>query len=198
MCTFSASLCFLRHLLCIAVETDETILSDRFAKNGHREDFEQIVTRYLPLVYSAAHRVLSGDVHLAQDVSQMVFINLARKIGSLPSNVSLSGWLYRDAYFTSLEMLRSQRRRTERESKFMEVKDLEDSGADWRQISPVLDDAMNHLSPAAREVLLLRFFEDLSLKQIGEKFGLSESAVSRRVSDGLESLRHLLREKGVT
>ncbi|MGZ8939266.1 MAG: RNA polymerase sigma factor, partial [Limisphaerales bacterium] len=76
-------------------------MTERLAKIGTHENFGQIVTRYLPIVYSAAHRVLSGDVHLAQDVSQMVFINLARKIDSLPPNVSLSGWLYRDAYLSS-------------------------------------------------------------------------------------------------
>ena len=63
-------------------KTDDEQLLRQFAEECSESAFGELVTRYIDLVYSAVLRALNGDVHLAQDVTQTVFIDLARKAGA--------------------------------------------------------------------------------------------------------------------
>ena len=72
---------------------DEQLLL-QYARERSESAFGELVARHVDFVYSAALRVVNGDSHLAQDVAQMVFIDLARKAGSLPDDVGLAGWLH--------------------------------------------------------------------------------------------------------
>ena len=72
---------------------DEQLLL-QYARERSESAFGELVARHVDFVYSAALRVVNGDSHLAQDVAQTVFIDLARKAGSLPGDVGLAGWLH--------------------------------------------------------------------------------------------------------
>jgi DNA-directed RNA polymerase specialized sigma24 family protein len=73
--------------------TDHQLLR-RFAVEHSEDAFSELVARYLPLVYSAGLRQTGGDIHLARDIAQSVFSDLARKAPSLSINVVLAGWLH--------------------------------------------------------------------------------------------------------
>ena len=66
-----------------------------YVKNGSEPAFRELVRHYLNLVYSTAVRLVNGDTHLAEDIAQTVFADLARKARRLPDNVMLGGWLHR-------------------------------------------------------------------------------------------------------
>jgi RNA polymerase sigma factor (sigma-70 family) len=174
---------------------DDRQLLRRYAADASDEAFGQLVSRHVNLVHSAALRLVNGDAHLAQDVAQLVFTNLARKAAALPPDVVLAGWLHRDTYFTALEILRKERRRRAREQQALAMNEIE---LDWQHIHPLLDDALNQLHPTDRDALLLRFFEQCSLIEIGQRLGFGESGASRRVSRALDKLRELLAKRGVT
>lgn len=179
---------------------DDWQLLQTFGKTGAEEAFEQLVTRHLGLVYSTALRRLNGDAALAKDVSQLVFANLAVKAHKLGPQTVLAGWLHRDTCFTALEVLRAERRRHNREQVAMSMQEPEDSNptTTWEQIWPHIDEALNQLKPKDRHALLLRFFEQRSLAEIGERLGFGESGASRRVTRALERLRSMLAARGVT
>jgi len=82
----------------------------------------------------------------------------------------------------------------------MEIEEIANSGdeACWREIAPVLDLLLGKLKPAERDALLLRFFEERSLKEIGQMVGCGETGASQRISRALEKLRVLLARKGIT
>src|SRR5207248_11278409 len=110
--------------------------------------FGELVRRQTDLVYSTALRVVGGDAHLAEDVTQTVFIDLARKAHSLCRCAALSGWLYRHTCYTASKAVRSERRRQAREMEAVAMNaqdDQSDADAVWQQIAPLLDDAMNRL-----------------------------------------------------
>ena len=125
---------------------DGQLLHDYAVANSH-EAFGELVARYVNLVYSTALRQVGGDTHLARDVAQTVFTDLARKASSLARRPSLSGWLYTSARFAAAKAVRTEQRRREREENFMRESTGEPSTEpDWEALRPVLDDAMHKLN----------------------------------------------------
>lgn len=176
---------------------DRQCLAD-FCRNGSESAFRQLVERHLNLVYSAAIRMVNGDAHLAQDITQLVFSNLARKASTLPTSVLLAGWLHRDTRFTVLECLRKEHRRAQRESEAVTVRELEsDDAVEWSRLRPVLDEVLDELDDDDRNALLLRFFEQQSLAQVGKTLGIAEDAGRKRISRALERLRGVLATRGI-
>jgi RNA polymerase sigma factor (sigma-70 family) len=169
-----------------------------YAEQGSEIAFRELVSRYIDLVYSVACRKVEGDEHLAKDVVQQVFTDLAGKAGSLPKDVMLGGWLHRHTCFVAATTMRTERRRQVREKQAMEMNSLHnDPDAGWKDLAPVLDDAINELGEADRDAIMLRFYERQDLKTVGAKLGVSDDAAQKRVGRALEKLRELLLSRGV-
>ena len=181
--------------------TSDGELLRRYTETNSEDAFAELVRRHLDLVYSAALRQLNGDAHLAQDVAQSVFTDLARKAASLVGRQALAGWLYTGTHYAAAKAVRTEQRRHTREQEAHAMQDLlHDSGPnpDWETLRPVLDTAMHELNEADREMILLRYFENRQHADIGEQFGLSENAARMRVERALEKLRTVLSRRGVT
>jgi RNA polymerase sigma factor (sigma-70 family) len=178
---------------------DDQQLLRRYAAEGSEAAFGELVARYVNLVYSVALRRIGGDMHLAQDVAQLVFTDLARKARTLPTGVVLAGWLHRATRYAAAQLLRTERRRVEREQEALAMNTLESENApDWEQIRPLLDEALDQLGRDDRDALLLRFFEQRSLAEVGNALGANEDAARKRVTRALEKLRAQLTRRGVT
>ena len=184
--------------------TPDSELLGRYARTRSEDAFAELVRRHVNLVYSAALRQVNGDAHLAQDVAQTVFTDLARKAGSLARRESLTGWLYTSAHFAAAKMVRTENRRRDREDKFMrepihenEVGRVTPCAPDWEKIRPVLDDVMHELKETDREAILLRYFENRQFAEVGAKLGLNENAARMRVERALEKLRALFARRGI-
>ena len=179
--------------------TPDSELLRRYAGTHSEDAFAELVRRHVNLVYSAALRQVNGDAHLAQDVAQTVFTDLARKAASLARRATLTGWLYASAHFAAAKIVRTENRRRDREEKFMREPILETAPEpDWNKLRPVLDEAMHELKESDREAILLRYFENQQFTEIGEKFGLNENATRMRVERALEKLRAAFSRRGVT
>jgi RNA polymerase sigma factor (sigma-70 family) len=170
-----------------------------YAKTGSEAAFQEVVSRYLNLVYSTAVRLVEGDAHLAQDVSQKVFADLARMAGSLGDDAKLGGWLHRHTCFVARKTMRTERRRIARELQAVQMNDVDDhSDANLAAIAPVLDEAVNELGAKDREAIVLRYFEQRDLSSVGSAIGSNEDAARKRVNRALDKLREMLRRRGVT
>lgn len=125
-----------------AVMPDSELLS-RYVRDGSEAAFTELVGRHVDLVFSAALRLVGGDRHLAQDVTQNVFVDLCRKARSLARRDSLAGWLHTAARFTAAKAVRTERRRGIREQEALRMRTLlPNSDADWDEVRPVLDEAI--------------------------------------------------------
>lgn len=179
--------------------TDDGQLLQQYTRERSESAFGELVTRHIDLVYSVALRVAGGDSHLAQDVTQTVFLDLARKAGSVPRDAVLAGWLHRHAWFTAAKMVRTERRRQIREQTAMEMRALDDNtGSPWELIAPHLDEGLNQLSASDRNAIVLRFFKRQDFRVIGAALGVSEDTAQKRVSRALEKLRGVLSKRGAT
>jgi RNA polymerase sigma factor (sigma-70 family) len=182
--------------------TDDAELLRLYVTKRSEEAFTELVRRHVDLVYSAALRQVGGDRHRAQDVVQGVFTELARRASSLAQHRALRGWLYTCTRFTATKIVRTESRRRAREEKAHAMTepaaDDASMSANWDQLRPVLDEAMHELKESERTVVILRFFDQQSLKGVGEKLGLNEDAARKRVDRALEKLHGAIVKRGIT
>ncbi|MEK7706852.1 MAG: sigma-70 family RNA polymerase sigma factor, partial [Verrucomicrobiota bacterium] len=179
--------------------TDSQDLLAEYRRNGSDAAFRELIARYVDLVYSTALRLVEGDTHRAEDVAQTVFVDLARLVRTLSPEVRLGGWLHRHTCFVAANTLRGERRRQSRERQAVEMNALQNhSEADFSQVAPLLDEAINELGEADRTAILLRFFEQHDFRSVGEALGSNEDAARMRVTRALEKLEEFLKRRGVT
>lgn len=178
--------------------TDHQTLLAEYRRNGSDAAFRELVARFVGLVYSTALRLVEGDVHRAEDVTQTVFVDLACMARTLPDNVRLGGWLHRHTCFVAATLMRGERRRHARERQAVEMNTLQNnSEADFSQVAPLLDEAINELGEADRTAILLRFFEQQDFRSVDLALGSNEDAARRRVTRALEKLEEFLKLRGV-
>lgn len=176
---------------------DDVELLRRFAKDASHEAFEELVSRHSGLVYSAALRQVRNP-ELAQEVAQSVFVALAQKADRLPRDVILSGWLYRATWFSATKVAHQEQRRQLREQESGPMNNHADGEESvWKQIEPHLDDAMEELGETDRTALVLRYFENKSLREVGKALGTNEDAAQKRVGRALEKLRAVFTRRNI-
>jgi RNA polymerase sigma factor (sigma-70 family) len=170
-----------------------------FARTGSETAFKELVRRYTDLVYSVAIRLVNGDTQLAQDVTQTVFIDLAKMAGKLSPEVLLGGWLHRHSCFVAATLLRGEKRRRIRERQALEMKALNDQPEPaMAHLAPILDDAINQLQDEDRMAIVLRYFEKAEFRIVGQALGITDDAARMRVSRALDKLQLTLKARGVT
>ena len=138
------------------MRSDGELLRD-YAEGHSEAAFDELVRRHVDLVYSAALRQLNGDAHLAEDVAQSVFTDLARKAASLWRREDLAGWLYTSTHFAAAKTARTASRRRAREHEAHAMQQMLHSPTtdlDWNGLQPVLDSVMHDLKEADREAIL--------------------------------------------
>ena len=177
---------------------DDMALVREFTATQSEAAFAELVQRHLNFVYSVAVRQV-GDIHLAQDVAQSVFIILARKAWALGDGTIFLGWLFRTTSYVAADALKAHRRRMQREQEACMQWELNapDTNA-WQQVAPLLDEAIAELGERDRTALVLRFFGNQSAREIAETLNLTEEAAQKRTTRALEKLRQLFNKRGVT
>jgi RNA polymerase sigma factor (sigma-70 family) len=168
----------------------------RYARDNSQEAFAAVVARHVDLVYSAALRQVRLPA-LAEEVAQLVFLDLARAAGKLPSSQPLAAWLYVVTRRTAVDVIRRESRRTARERTAAEILAMNSPPPGWSRIQDSIDDAMESLNETERTAIVLRFFENLSLREVGATLGISEDTAQKRVSRALDRLRVFFDRRGV-
>ncbi len=174
---------------------DDMELMQEWVDHGSEDAFRSIVDRHVNLVYSTARRLVSNP-HEAEEVTQTVFILLARKARSLSKETVMAGWLYRATRFAAAQMLRTESRRHQRLEDLSKMDPTKPDSV-WKQIAPLLEEAMSHLGQTDRDAVVLRFMEERSLQEVGQALGLSEEAARKRVHRAVEKLRSIFSRRGI-
>ena len=180
---------------------EDAELISRYATDRSESAFAELTRRHVDLVYSAALRLVNGNVHSAEDVTQQVFTEVARQAKRLARHPALVGWLYTTTRLMALRVNRTEQRRKAREQEANTMNELlhnDEPSADWNQLRPVLEDAMHELDDKERHAVLLRFFQNKTLNEVGTALNLTENGARMRVDRALDKLRGKLARRGVT
>jgi RNA polymerase sigma factor (sigma-70 family) len=180
-------------------DASDTGLLKEYAESGAEGAFAELVQRHINLVYSAALRHV-GMAAQAEEITQAVFVILARKAGSLRPNLVLESWLYETTRLTSLSFLRGERRRQFREQEAHMQSTLQETADDpvWKELAPLLDEAISKLGRKDRDAVVLRFFKDKSVREVAAELNVNEAAAQRRVLRAVDKLRKFFASHGVS
>jgi RNA polymerase sigma factor (sigma-70 family) len=177
--------------------TDQQLLRE-YAHERAEAAFGELVRRHLDLTYSAALRIVR-DPHLAQDVTQAVFVALAQNAAQLAGHPVLSGWLHCATRNVAAQTVRSEVRRRAREQEAATMNELLSNPTDppWDEIGPHLDALLAELDAMDRDAILLRYFEKKSAQEMAPILGVTAEAAQKRVNRAVEQLRQLFAKRGV-
>ncbi|MCI0541477.1 MAG: sigma-70 family RNA polymerase sigma factor [Verrucomicrobiales bacterium] len=177
--------------------SDATLLL-AFVESRSDQAFQELVEKHLGMLLGVALRQ-TGDHALAEEIVQNVFAILARKAHRLEAAPTLAGWLYRTTMIECAVALRKKRAHAERMKQINERAQAQAEGESvWRDALPLLDEVMNDLSPSDRDVILMRFWERKSFRQIGEATGKSEGASQKQAERALHMLSGFFKRRGAT
>jgi RNA polymerase sigma factor (sigma-70 family) len=189
---------------------DDWTMLRRYAHERDEAAFAQVVRRHLNAVFSAATRRVGGDRHLAEEVTQAVFIILASKAKGLCArggggngSGAMSAWLLKCVRYAAANAVKMEARRQKHHDAF--ARRQQHAGACsanpsdvlvWHEVARQIDDAVLKLPAADREAVLLRYFEDRGIAEIAARMRTTEGAVKQRLSRAVERLRQRLSRRG--
>jgi RNA polymerase sigma factor (sigma-70 family) len=179
------------------MNANDADLLRQFVRERSQDAFAELARRHLDLVHSAALRQVRS-AQLAEDIAQSVFTDLARNAGKLKPGTVLTAWLYAVTRRTAVDVIRKESRRRLREQIAAEMNSMNAPDANWTQIEPLLDEAVSALEETDRAAVLLRFFENKSLREVGQQLGVSDDAAQKRVGRAVEKLREFFSKRKVT
>jgi RNA polymerase sigma factor (sigma-70 family) len=174
---------------------DQQLLRE-YLDEGSERAFQDLVRRHVDLVYSTALRRLS-DAGSAEEVTQNVFVALARKAPFLGRDVALAAWLHKTALLEARHLLRAELRRKRRQETAIAIgATMKEEDSVLKSLSPILDEALMELREKDRQAVLLRFFESKNFREVGEALGVGEDAAQKRVVKALDQLTRFFRRRG--
>ena len=175
--------------------TEDYELLRGYVTDRSQDAFRRLVERHLPMVHATAWRI-AGDTHSADEIAQNVFVTLAQKASSIRPPQRIGGWLYTTARNLAMHAVRAEQRRRQREQTAVTMQTLtpnSETGPSFDELEP----AMEQLAGEERDVLVLRYLENRSLREVGLELGVSEDAARMRVHRALDQLREVFGRRGI-
>lgn len=181
-----------------SLDSDWTLLQD-FIRDGSRWQLERLIQRHINMVYSTALRDVR-DPHLAQDVTQAVFVVLLGKASKIRQGTVLGGWLFRTTRFCARDALKRERRRDrhEREAAAMKPSNGDRAAADaWDQIRPLLNEGIASLHRRDRDAIVMRYLENNTVAEVARRMHSTEAAARQRLFRAVGKLRQFFARRGL-
>jgi RNA polymerase sigma-70 factor (ECF subfamily) len=175
------------------MSVSDSALLQQWRTHGESEAFREIVQRYSRSVFATSLRVL-GNQNDAEEVAQECFLILARADVSIDS--SLGGWLHTIATRRSIDRIRSDSRRRDREKNYSQSL-ADESVRDWENVALHVDECIDELPEKTRNILVAYYFGQSSQADIARENSISQSTVSRILGESIEEVRRALRQRGV-
>ncbi|MGB0993875.1 MAG: RNA polymerase sigma factor [Akkermansiaceae bacterium] len=179
----------------LSAASDATLLRI-YAEEGRGAAFEELVRRHHKMIYATAVRACKHSQD-AEDVLQNTLTLLARRAATLGKVKCLGAWLHRAATLESMNMVRKNINRREREQTAMANLSA-DENSTWKKVSPLLDRCLLSLSEKDREVIVLHYIEGNTFARVAKQIGSSPDACRKRCARAIEKLSAKFKRHGAT
>jgi RNA polymerase sigma factor (sigma-70 family) len=177
---------------------DDWTLLQEYVGSGSRGAMEELVRRHVGMVHATAQRQL-GDAHLAEDVTQAVFMILMRRAKSISPKVVLGGWLFQVTRYAAADVRKKRARRWHHEQHAAVMKQMnagsDDSGGE--ELMAEVDEAVASLSQSDRDAVVMKYLEGRSYREVAEVQRITEAAARQRLFRALAKMREYLRRKEI-
>ncbi len=177
---------------------DDWKLLQEYVRSGSRSALDELVRRHVEMVHAAALRQVQ-DRHLAEDVTQAVFIILMRRAKSISSKVVLGGWLFQVTRYAAADVRKQslRRRRHEQQAAVMKGMNAGIDVGDRDRLMAELDEAVASLPATDRDAVVMKYLQGKSYGELEEFQGISEPASRQRDFRALAKMREYLRRKTI-
>lgn len=177
---------------------NEILLISR-ARAGDREAFGALVEQYRDNVYRLAYR-MCGNAYDADEAAQEAFVAAWRALPNFRGDAKFSTWLYRLTTNAAIDVMRREKRhKAVGDGEMMEVADTSNSPQETverTEQQEAVQRALATLSAEYREVLLLRYMEELDYAEIAEVLKLPSGTVKSRINRAKAALKSALLKSG--
>lgn len=175
----------------IGVYTDEELVHE-FIHTQRNTFFEEIYRRYADKVYRKCLS-FTKDPARAEDFTHDIFLKLILKLGTYKETARFSTWLYSITYNYCMDQLRIYKKRSEvYTDEELEVHDDTDLNSAFEEPEVEirrLNNALDHLHAEEKSILMMKYQDDLSIREIAGIFQITESAAKMRLLRSREKLR---------
>ncbi|MBU2702841.1 RNA polymerase sigma-70 factor (ECF subfamily) [Sporomusaceae bacterium BoRhaA] len=180
------------------------IISDeelaRQIQQGDETALETMIVRYHSKIFSYIY-LMSKNYHSANDITQEVFIKICRSIRTYHPEFPFKAWIYAIALNTCKNYLKSAYVQKnvfglEMSENIWDSEDTPEESLRKQDEREAIMEVLTKLSDIHREVIILRFYEELKLEEIALVLNIPVGTVKSRLSNGLNNLKKLLKEEG--
>ena len=145
--------------------------------------FQYLYLRYSPVVYNKCIS-LANDKDIAKDLTHDIFLKVFLNLSSFKGKSKFSTWLYSITYNFCIDFLKKERNQIETVEEIIDITDQEDEAYEKQLLEIKVDklqQVLNSISIENKTILLMKYQDDYSIKEMQEMLGLSESAVKMRI-----------------
>lgn len=169
------------------------------ARRGDADAFEQLVVAYRDQVFRLALRMCGSEAD-ADEVAQEAFLSAWKALPNFRGESQFSTWLYQLTTHAAIDLMRREKRQIAA-ADITEVNAADPAPSPQQQAEQseqreIVRDAILQLAPEQREVVVLRFMEELSYEEIGAVLKLPSGTVKSRLNRAKAQLKEILSKSG--
>ncbi|MBL4592223.1 MAG: RNA polymerase sigma factor [Flavobacteriales bacterium] len=162
--------------------SDDEII-DLIINQKQTDYFQHLYLRYSPVVYNKCI-ALANDKDIAKDLTHDIFLKVFLNLSKFKSKSKFSTWLYSITYNFCIDFLKKEQKQIEKVEEIIDITDEEDEDYEKQLLEIKVDklqQVLDSISIEDKSILLMKYQDDYSIKEIQNILGLSESAVKMRI-----------------
>lgn len=177
----------------------DNLLAQLFLENYDPAAFNELVNRYQQKIRKQCKLIVKKE-DVTEDLTQEIFIKIFMKIRSFKAESEFSTWIYSITHHTCIDYLRKNRKVLYQKFTIELAEslgeDISENNEDLAEFSlEKFEELLNTFDPETRSILILKYKQNLSLKEIQEQMKLGESAIKMRLKRAREKMKKLLVKK---
>ena len=171
---------------------DDERTTIQLAIQGDEAAMRALWTRHAPHIDAVVRRLAGGDLDIASDIAQEVWIQIFRALPQYRGDSQFGTWAHRIAVNRTLNALRRTRRLAKIETEVEEDSAMVEQDSDRTMVMQTIESAARKLSPGARAVFLLHDVEGYTHEEIAERLGITSGGSKSQLFKARAKLRTLL------